>query len=142
MRIHSKERPYKCEECVYACNQSSTLKTHMRIHTGERPYTCEECGYACNRTDSLKTHKPYQSDTLKTHMRIHSGEERPYKCEEFVVMHERRDTFTRKAVQVGASGLVMGPCIVEIDLNRCRNEEVIFKGSMARTDGQTAEKTT
>ncbi|KAH3864407.1 hypothetical protein DPMN_027424 [Dreissena polymorpha] len=47
--------------------------------------------------------------------------------------------------------LVMGPCIVEInhivirevqyqfEVNRCRNEEVIWPG---RTDGQTAEITT
>ncbi|KAH3716925.1 hypothetical protein DPMN_059659 [Dreissena polymorpha] len=65
----------------------------------------------------------------------------------------------------GAPGLVMGPCIVEIDhivirddkyqfeVNRCRNEEVNFQGSSAnsvggdsgqdgRTDEQTAEITT
>ncbi|KAH3735659.1 hypothetical protein DPMN_042194 [Dreissena polymorpha] len=54
----------------------------------------------------------------------------------------------------GAPGLVMGPCIVEIDRivirdvqcqlekNQFRNEEVNFQGSKARTDGQTAEITT
>ncbi|KAH3896948.1 hypothetical protein DPMN_021132 [Dreissena polymorpha] len=26
-------------------------------------------------------------------------------------------------------GLVMGPCIAELDLNRCRNEEIIVKGN-------------
>ncbi|KAH3818944.1 hypothetical protein DPMN_120672 [Dreissena polymorpha] len=29
----------------------------------------------------------------------------------------------------GVPGLVMGPCIVEIYLNRCRNEEIIVKGN-------------
>ncbi|KAH3862737.1 hypothetical protein DPMN_025710 [Dreissena polymorpha] len=54
----------------------------------------------------------------------------------------------------GAPGLVMGPCIVEIDRivirevwyqfedNQCRNEEIIFQGSMARTDRRTADITT
>ncbi|KAH3844654.1 hypothetical protein DPMN_086913 [Dreissena polymorpha] len=55
-----------------------------------------------------------------------------------------------------APGLVMGPCIVEVDhivirevqyqfeVNRCRNEEVNFQGSSVyrRTDRQTAEMTT
>ncbi|KAH3862085.1 hypothetical protein DPMN_025046 [Dreissena polymorpha] len=58
-----------------------------------------------------------------------------------------------------APGLVMGPCIVEIDriyqfeVNQCRNEEVNFQGSSAysvggdsgqdgQTDGRTAEITT
>ncbi|KAH3831019.1 hypothetical protein DPMN_104278 [Dreissena polymorpha] len=61
-------RVYKCEECGYVCNQSSTLKAHMRIYSGEM-YKCEECGFACN-----------QSSDLKKHMRIHT-EQRLYKCE-------------------------------------------------------------
>ncbi|KAH3874654.1 hypothetical protein DPMN_037905 [Dreissena polymorpha] len=63
MMKHSGERPYTCEECVYACNSSGDLKKHTRIHSGERPYKCEVCGKAFNRTG-----------TLKKHMRIHSGE--------------------------------------------------------------------
>ncbi|KAH3787283.1 hypothetical protein DPMN_165404 [Dreissena polymorpha] len=50
--------------------------------------------------------------------------------------------------QTRAPGLVMGPCIVEIDLNRCRNKEVNFLVSSANSvggdsgqDGQTAEIT-
>ncbi|KAH3753000.1 hypothetical protein DPMN_187628 [Dreissena polymorpha] len=53
----------------------------------------------------------------------------------------------------GAPGLGLGPCMVEIDrivirevqyqfeVNRCRNKEVNFQGSMARTDGQTDGRT-
>ncbi|KAH3691612.1 hypothetical protein DPMN_162445 [Dreissena polymorpha] len=49
----------------------------------------------------------------------------------------------------GTPGLVMGPCIVEIDriiiryvqyqfeVNRCRNEKFNFPGSSAKNDGQT-----
>ncbi|KAH3886617.1 hypothetical protein DPMN_010628 [Dreissena polymorpha] len=49
----------------------------------------------------------------------------------------------------GAPGLVMGPCIVEIDrivIREVQNEEIIFQGSNSgqdgRTDGRTAEITT
>ncbi|KAH3705725.1 hypothetical protein DPMN_044174 [Dreissena polymorpha] len=33
----------------------------------------------------------------------------------------------------------MGPCIVEIDYNRCRNEDIIFQGFSAYSDGRTED---
>ncbi|KAH3778295.1 hypothetical protein DPMN_179750 [Dreissena polymorpha] len=45
----------------------------------------------------------------------------------------------------GAPGLLMGPCIVEIDcivIRDVQNEEVNFQGSSANSDGRTAEITT
>ncbi|KAH3895103.1 hypothetical protein DPMN_019263 [Dreissena polymorpha] len=35
--------------------------------------------------------------------------------------------------------LVMGPCIFEIDYNRCRNEDIIFQGFSAYSDGRTED---
>ncbi|KAH3736567.1 hypothetical protein DPMN_043138 [Dreissena polymorpha] len=40
-----------------------------------------------------------------------------------------KDVVLKQNFGRGAPGFVMGPCIVQIDLNRCRNEEVITKAT-------------
>lgn len=69
-RIHTGERPYKCDFCDATFPQKDALIPHMRIHTGEKPYTCTHEG--CNKTF---THK----SGLNSHIKIHTGE-KPYVC--------------------------------------------------------------
>ena len=46
IRAHLRDRKwsFKCEECGKKFTQYGHLKIHIKIHTGERPYKCEECG--------------------------------------------------------------------------------------------------
>ena len=61
------EKPYKCDVCGKAFNQTAKLGLHQRIHTGEKPYKCDVCGKAFNRTGNLAVHR-----------RVHTRE-KPYK---------------------------------------------------------------
>lgn len=36
MRVHTKETPYKCEDCGRGFAQLVTYRNHRRIHTGEK----------------------------------------------------------------------------------------------------------
>ena len=69
MRIHTGEKPYKCDVCLEVFRWKISLTQHMRMHTGENPYKCDVC---------LKVFRAKFS--LTQHMWTHTGE-KPYKCD-------------------------------------------------------------
>ncbi|XP_003799642.1 zinc finger protein 296 [Otolemur garnettii] len=46
-----------CLVCKKTLSSFSNLKVHMRSHTGERPYACDQCPYACAQSSKLNRHK-------------------------------------------------------------------------------------
>ncbi|XP_012879754.1 PREDICTED: zinc finger protein 64 homolog, isoforms 3 and 4-like [Dipodomys ordii] len=68
MRCHTNKKPHKCHLCSYAAVDSSSLKKHLRIHSDERPYKCQLCPYASRN-----------SSQLTVHLRSHTGDT-PFQC--------------------------------------------------------------
>ncbi|XP_036600628.1 zinc finger protein 287-like [Trichosurus vulpecula] len=89
-RIHSREKSYKCDECVKAFSNKSSLTQHQKIHTRKRGQTYNSRGKTFHQNTSRIQHqkvhtrdKPYkheecgraigQNSSLPEHERIPTG---------------------------------------------------------------------
>jgi len=142
------EGKHKCEFCDLKFNRPSKLKSHTRIHTGEKPFKCDECDCTFRDSNLLRIHHnrehvdkvlgPYFCDLcplkvfsttrslsdhnqqshnkakfncefcdlkfnkpllLKIHRRIHTGET-PFKCNECDKSFRGKDLLRMHVVKV------------------------------------------
>ena len=56
MRIHTNEKPYKCEHCPMAFHHSSQFILHLKKAHKIKPFSCDICGMQFNMKRSLKHH--------------------------------------------------------------------------------------
>ena len=55
-RVHTGEKPYKCQYCERAYAQSNDLVKHLRTHVGMNTYSCSYCPFTFRLHGELKAH--------------------------------------------------------------------------------------
>lgn len=69
-KIHTGDKPHKCNYCEKSFIQLCSRNAHERLHTGEKPFSCELC-------DTRYSHKVY----LNRHIEMTHVTEKRYCCE-------------------------------------------------------------
>ncbi|XP_038212396.1 gastrula zinc finger protein XlCGF57.1-like [Zerene cesonia] len=70
MRVHTKEKPFACDNCDAKFPSKGNLKRHIDVYHSvrERKFTCEKCGNSF-----------FSKNDIITHIRVHTNET-PFAC--------------------------------------------------------------
>ncbi|CAG0885426.1 unnamed protein product [Cyprideis torosa] len=110
-RIHTHEKPWKCDQCDQSYAAKDSLYRHKRSHSEDLGFVCAECGYSSRYGSQFKRHmerhhnikrykcfacqRPFESSwKVKKHMSVHSG-----RCDYQCVEPNCSAKFNRKAAR-------------------------------------------
>ncbi|XP_076859547.1 zinc finger protein 408 isoform X4 [Brachyhypopomus gauderio] len=65
-RLHTGDRPFRCERCGRGYTMATKLRRHMKSHLDEKPHRCETCGARYTLMQSLQRHLQSHVDPTRS----------------------------------------------------------------------------
>lgn len=94
LRVHVKDKRFKCSKCQKSFVSKQELKNHLSSHSQQRPFPCIKCKAQFKTRNHLRRHMTIHDvlrrkckicrrfvDNWEQHKRFHSGEETGFTCE-------------------------------------------------------------